>query len=375
MYRIIVSLFIIQSLIGCNQNKSSHNRETYTIEKNQYAENFTIKHNEHFTLIEIHNPWVDAKNINYTYAIEKKPDASLPANAIHIKSNPEKVAAISTTHLAFIEALEKTPTVQAVSDMQFVYNQTIKENHAQGLVSEVGFDTNLNIEKLLQLKTELIFMYGISNEIEPLRKKLLKAGIVPVMIGEYTEKHPLGKAEWIKVFGAIYNQNELAGKIFDSIVDEYSKLKQLVANIGHKPTVFTGLPWNETWHTPGGNSFTSQLISDAGGKYIFANDTSTINYQYDTEIIYQRAGNADFWINAGIATTLQQIEIADSRMKLFAAFKSKNIFNNNYRSVAGGGSDYMESGAVNPHVVLSDLIEIFHPELLEHQLYYYQQLQ
>ena len=55
MYRIIVGLLIIQSLTSCHQNTTSTNQETYTIEKNQYAENIMIKHNDNFTLIEIHD--------------------------------------------------------------------------------------------------------------------------------------------------------------------------------------------------------------------------------------------------------------------------------------------------------------------------------
>lgn len=375
MYRTLIVLLITPILIGCNHNKSNTIQEKHASVKNQYAENFTIKHEKDYTLLEINNPWIDAKNINYTYAIATHPKAQLPKNTIHINNIPTRVAAISTTHLAFIEALNKIESVMAISDAQYVYNKNIKTKHSKGMITEVGFETNLNIEKLLQLKTDLVFIYGISHEIEPLRKKLLKVGITPVMIGEYTEKHPLGKAEWIKVFGAIYNQNEQANQIFDSIVSEYSNLKQLAANVKNRPTVFTGLPWNETWHTPGGKSFTAQLIYDAGGTYIFATDTATINYQYDTEIVYQRAGNADFWINTGIAVSLQQIESTDKRMNLFKAFSTKTTFNNNFRSVPGGGSDYMESGAVNPHIILADLIKIFHPEIINHSLHYYQHLQ
>lgn len=41
-----------------------------------------------------------------------------------------------------------------------------------------------------------------------------------------------------------------------------------------------------------------------------------------------------------------------------------------------GGNDYWESGVTNPHLVLADLIKIFHPELLpDHELYFYQKLE
>jgi iron complex transport system substrate-binding protein len=41
----------------------------------------------------------------------------------------------------------------------------------------------------------------------------------------------------------------------------------------------------------------------------------------------------------------------------------------------GIANDYWESGIINPHVILADLINILHPELLpDHKLHYYRQL-
>jgi iron complex transport system substrate-binding protein len=42
---------------------------------------------------------------------------------------------------------------------------------------------------------------------------------------------------------------------------------------------------------------------------------------------------------------------------------------------AGGGNDFFESGVINPHLILKDMIKIFHPDLLtDHQLHYYMKL-
>ena len=38
-------------------------------------------------------------------------------------------------------------------------------------------------------------------------------------------------------------------------------------------------------------------------------------------------------------------------------------------------NDYWESGIINPHLILADLIAIFHPDVLsDHQLFYYKQI-
>jgi iron complex transport system substrate-binding protein len=55
--------------------------------------------------------------------------------------------------------------------------------------------------------------------------------------------------------------------------------------------------------------------------------------------------------------------------------KNGHVFNNDARSSLAGGNDYWESGTVRPDLVLADLIEVFHPDLLtDHSFVYYRQL-
>ncbi len=372
----IIGIFIV-FIAGCDGSRQNKQKKVdSSVTENQFAKHFNLSKKDGYTLMEIKNPWVDAQGIQYQYAVIHDKDAIIPDNIQAFRENPQRVAAISTTHIAFIEELDKLEHVVAVSDKQYVYSSRFHELDSLNGISEVGFDTNLNIEKLLQLKVELVFLYGISNEIEPLRRKLLRAGIVPVMIGEYMEQHPLGKAEWIKVFGTVFGKQNLAGQMFDSIVGEYTMLKEKTAKLKEKPAVFTGMPWNDTWHTPGGKTYTAQLIADAGGEYVFAGDTNSINYQYDTEIVFQRAGKADVWINPGTTQSLDDIAGKDERLKLFKPYENARVYNNNKRSLRGGGSDYMESGVVNPHLILKDLIMVFHPELVaDSNFYYYKKLE
>jgi iron complex transport system substrate-binding protein len=365
---ILISLAIL-FLSSCKQNIQNKDINS----SNQFANHFVITETPDYSLITIKNPWVDAQNIQYQYAIPKNKTAPIPKNVQLLPTSPKRIAAISTTHLAFLETIGELDKVKAVSSKQYVYSNAFHDLDKQNEIFEVGFDTNLNIEKLLEQNVSVVFLYGISNEIEPLRKKLLRAGIIPVMIGEYMEQHPLGKAEWIKVFGAIFNKSQLANQYFDSISNQYNDLTKKASLNSVKPLVFTGLPWNDTWHTPGGNTYTAQLISDAGGEYIFKGDTNSINYQYDLEIVFQKAASADIWINTGSASSLNDIKGMDGRLALFEAFKNEKVYNNNRRYLIGGGSDYMESGVINPHIILEDLIQIFN-QTDTSNLYYYQKL-
>ena len=100
-----------------------------------------------------------------------------------------------------------------------------------------------------------------------------------------------------------------------------------------------------------------------------------LNLTLNFEQVYQRAANADFWINPGTADGLGQIASADTKFKLFKAFKTGKVFNATKRLSAGGGMDIWETGTYTPNIVLRDLALIFHShEQLDERLYYYKQL-
>jgi iron complex transport system substrate-binding protein len=82
------------------------------------------------------------------------------------------------------------------------------------------------------------------------------------------------------------------------------------------------------------------------------------------------------WVNLSQSwKTVKDLLKEDNRYYDFKAVKNNRLYNNNARVNENGGNDYWEGGISNPDVVLSDLIKIFHPEILpNHQLVYYQKI-
>ena len=143
-----------------------------------------------------------------------------------------------------------------------------------------------------------------------------------------------------------------------------------------KPTGFTGLPWEDVWYVPGGQSFAAQYIADAGGEYIWRSDTSRQALPLSLEVVLSEASEADIWINPGAATNLTFVKNMDERMVHFKAFRQVKLFNNSNRLSPNGGNDYWESGLVSPQLILADILHILHPDVLQyHKSVYYKQLQ
>jgi iron complex transport system substrate-binding protein len=176
---------------------------------------------------------------------------------------------------------------------------------------------------------------------------------------------------------AFFNAEKQAEKILKPIFDNYNDLADKVKKtVTEQPKIMLNAPWKDTWFVPGGNSYMNNMIKDAGGNFIFANNNNRDSYPINIEKAYVEALKADYWLNPNAAKSLADIENDDNRLSDIPAFKNKRIYNNNARTNSNGGSDFWESGVMSPHIILKDLIKIFHPQLVpEHELVYFRQLQ
>ena len=113
---------------------------------------------------------------------------------------------------------------------------------------------------------------------------------VPVVINaEYLEKHPLGRAEWIKFMALFFNKENDADSVFQLIETEYLKTSKLAQQDSVKPSVISGVVYGDAWFMPGGQNFAARLLKDAGCNYLWADDTSQGFLELSFESVYEKA--------------------------------------------------------------------------------------
>jgi iron complex transport system substrate-binding protein len=274
-----------------------------------------------------------------------------------------------------INVLKKEASIKGVSGTGFIYNPSLRTRIEAGEIKEVGYDQGLNYETIVGLQPDVLFMYGVDGSVLATSQKLKELKVPVVFCGDYLEPHPLGKAEWIRFLSLFYELEERADHFFMEIDSLYSAYKTLTKPIIERPQILTGLPWKDTWYMAGGESFAARLIEDAGGAYLWADNSSSEAIPMDLESVYSKAVTADIWINPGAANTLDELRHFDQRFSELGVIQNAQIFNNNNRLNSTGGNDYWESGSVRPDLVLADLIQLFHPDLLaDHHLFYYRPL-
>lgn len=373
--RLLISCLVLLFLhAGCSNTRKN---EISSGSQDNRARGFESKELAGVTKLTVFNPWEKATDVSYEYYLVNKamdvPDSLKGKRVIRVPV--ERVICLSTTHLAYLDVLKENDAVVGISGSRYISNPVIRQRMEQDEVPDVGYGQNLNYELMVNLKPDLVMVYGIGSEVTSYAGKLEELGIPVVMVAEYLEESPLGRAEWVKFFGALFKKEQMAGEYFLNIEKEYNRLKALVAGKNKKPEVLVGSPYKDAWWVPGGNSYLANLIADAGGEYIGRKNLSHESYVISFENALAWSGRADVWINMGNLASKKEIIAADQRFESFAVFNNGKIYNNIKRLSSHGGNDFWESGTVNPHLILRDLISIFHPGLIGEELVYYSEIQ
>ena len=286
---------------------------------------------------------------------------------------PKRLAVLSSTHIAYLDALDALDMVCAISGKKYIHNEYIIEKTEKKEIVDVGFGSNISIEKLIEAKPDLIIAYESAQQAA-FWERLEALGFKVSFLYEYLEPHPLGKLGWIKWFGEIVGKEHKANKYYQEAASSYDSLTNL-SKPGIKPKVLINMLWNGQWFLAGGQSYIAQLIKDAGGEYILSSDSSRKSKAYSFESILSKGIEADKWIHLNQIKSLNELKSLDPRYTHFKAYKSKEVYNNNRQSNNNGGIGFWENGTIEPHIILEDLIHIFHPELdTNYQFVYYQHL-
>ena len=165
-------------------------------------------------------------------------------------------------------------------------------------------------------------------------------------------------------------EEEKAEAYFSQIKESYmlTKLKALTKK-SERPSVINANGYANKWTAPSGNSLVAHFIKDAGGRYVFENDTSSGNLNLDFERVYELANSSDYW--AGVvfsdSVTLETFVGEEQRLNDTEVMKGGSIFYCNAQE-----KDYFGKGILQPHLILEDLHQIFYPDSASYAPYYFE---
>jgi iron complex transport system substrate-binding protein len=343
----------------------------------KYAHGFSIDYYDHYKEVRILNR-TGGKMDTLDYLL--LPDGvSVPPGHAHaqvINIPVKSLIVMSSMHIAQADFAGVADQITGLGNGQYVNSTVVRQGLKTGRIKTVGIDANLNTELVIGMHPGVLMTMSNPDAAFGQFKTLIDAGIPVLPNAEWLETTPLGRAEWVKLVGALVDREDVVNKKFDSVEQSYQQLAAIGSGAVVKPSVIIAMPYKGTWYTPAGGSYMAQFLRDAGATYHWSDSKGNGSLALTFEAVAPEALTADYWLNVGYVDSKKDITAKDVRYGSFHAFKTGAVYNFNKKVNDLGSNDYWESGAVNPQRVLADLIRILHPGLLpKDTLVYYKQLQ
>ena len=363
----IAFLFLLLGFCAC-KDESSNKSDKLKPETEVTIENatgFSISNFNGYSVMKVNTPWPDAED-PFIYLLKEK-NAKIPENLEYdqiVEVPVKKIVVTSTTHIPALEALNEENTLTGFPGLNYISSKKTRDLIENGEVSELGQNENINTEVLIELSPDVVIGFAI-NASNKSFETIQKTGIPVIYNGDWTEQTPLGKAEWIKFFGALYGKEKLANEIFSNIKSEYLNAMELAKTAKNSPKVISGSMYNDKWYMPYGNSWQAEFIKDANADYLYSETEGDGSLSLAFESVLEKAEDAEFWMSSGQFTSYEQLFNESEHYKRFKAVKDKNVYSVSLSQGETGGIIFYELGPHRPDLILKDLISIFHPKLLK----------
>jgi iron complex transport system substrate-binding protein len=377
MYRFIKPFLFMVLIFPFVQCKKEVHDQTTLVTKNEirYAKGFSIQNYNGYSVVTVSNPWPKADK-SYTYILKQKngiiPDSLKQFVTIQIPL--KTIVVTSTTHIPSLEMLGIENTLIGFPNLNYISSEKVRALIDAKKVKELGSNQALNTEVVIDLQPQVIIGYGIDNN-NPTLDNLQKNGLKVLLNGDWNEQTPLGKAEWIKFFGALYGEQDKANKIFSKIEKDYLNTLQIAKRALKHPSILAGDMFEDKWYLPQGTSWGCQLLKEAEGNYLWASTTGTGSLSLSFETVLEKGKNADFWITSGQFGSLKEMLDSNPHYSQFKAFQNNNVYSFSGRKGKTGGILYYELAPNRPDIVLKDIVKILHPELLvAYKPYFFEKL-
>lgn len=374
--RNVVLLILIFLLIGCKSDQQKLEKTDSIQTPVEFAKGFEIENFEHYKILTILNPWPGSDK-SYRYLL-KKSDVNITEednfDAI-IQLPVRSMVVTSTTHIPSLEMLEIDQLLTGFPNLDYISSEKTRKRIEQGHIKELGKNEDINTEVLIELNPDVVITFAVEGSNKTVTT-IQRTGIPVVYNSDWTETHPLGKAEWIKFFGALADKEMLADSIFSNIKMNYHFARETAKRAVSKPSVLSGAMYKDIWYLPQGNSWAAAFINDANGSYLWKESEGTGSLSLNLESVLDKGKHADYWIGPGQFTSLNQMKEAHSVYEEFEAFQQGEVYSFTTRKGATGGVLYYELAPNRPDLVLKDIIKILHPELLpDHELHFFSPLE
>ena len=224
-------------------------------------------------------------------------------------------------------------------------------------IMDCGSSMQPDIERIIALHPEALLISPFENSGG--YGKLDKLRIPVIETADYMETSPLGRAEWIKLYGLLLGSSK-ADSLFSAIEKEYLQLKAEAAKLPLGLSILSERKTGNVWYVPGGKSTMGILLRDAHARYIFADDTHSGSLSMSPEQIIAKGNQVDVWAFkyfGGNALTKQDLLAEYQGYQALKAFQTGTVYETDTSC-----EPYFELTSFHPEILLREFIVLSHPE-------------
>ncbi len=339
LQRLLLILFISAALLNACSN-GNVSADVTVLFQPKYARGFRVVKSGNDTLIQFlsHS---DSPTDSYSVSLST--------------INPERIALLSTTHSYFVNALDGMGNVCGVTYADRIQLENLQAQLASGKTQNLTSNGDVNLEDLLLLNPSVLF--SVPFESTPYQSKLPQSTVIPTT--EYLEEHPLGKAEWLYVFGYVLRKDVLARELFLEIESAYIGAAQgpsvdLPSGPSVRPRIFFATNNGSDWTVANNQSYWAILLKDAGTEYVGASDEKG-NLNFDKERMLFALNNADAYGELVYFPNTPNVSLSQLHPEFTQSgpFQHKKLFLCN-----AADNGFFDRALLEPHILLQELKKV-----------------
>mgnify|MGYP002762837524 FL=1 len=349
----------------------------------KYAQLLTIvSHDEQgYTEVKVHNPWKEGTELHRYILVPKgkegdatmaklagqahgegKAAATLGVKTDTVRTPLESNLVFTAPHCQLLTELGCQNAITGVCDKDYINIPDIKSRaQADAKVAhpimDCGSSMQPDIERIIALHPEALLISPFENNGG--YGKLDKLRIPIIETADYMETSPLGRAEWIKLYGLLLSSSK-ADSLFSAIEKEYLQLKAEAAKLPLGLSILTERKTGNVWYVPGGKSTMGILLRDAHAKYIFADDQHSGSLSMSPEQIIAKGNQVDVWAFkyfGGNALTKNDLLAEYQGYQALKAFQTGTVYETDTSC-----EPYFELTSFHPEILLREFTILSHPE-------------
>ena len=252
--------------------------------------------------------------------------AGVPEEVTVLQQPLDRIYLVATSAMDLFRELDALDRVRlSGTDASGWYIEEAKQAMERGDILYAGKYSAPDYERILAEGCDLALESTMIYHTPEVREQLLRLGI-PVLVERSSyESHPLGRVEWIRLYGALLGREEEADACFSALLD---RLAPVLDQPGTGKTVaFFYITSNGAANVRKPGDYIAKSIALAGGEYILRQQpgeesaSSTMNMQL--EAFYEQARDADVLIyNSAIDAELHSLEELLDKSSLLKDFKA-----------------------------------------------------